>query len=253
MGAAYPRGMWHRVVPALATRHRVLWYDNRGIGDSVPLPGPYSMHDMARDAIAVLDAAGVDRAHVFGVSLGGVTAQEIALAFPDRVTSLILGCTGVMSDERAADRTSRQRISPALRILSRVLPMNLKLRLAVPSTYGPLRDRTAVAADLKILRANLPSAAAMAAQEGAVSVYRAHDRIGGLTLPTLVLHGDADKAVPIEWGRKLADAIPGAEFITYPGAGHNFMSDRSNADVMAFIDRVDAGTADTDHVDADGA
>jgi 3-oxoadipate enol-lactonase len=93
MGLSYPSYMWHRTRPALAAHYQTVAFDNRGVGRSdVPL-GPYPIALMASDAAAVLDAAGIERAHLFGVSMGGMIAQEFALQYPKRVLSLILGCT----------------------------------------------------------------------------------------------------------------------------------------------------------------
>ena len=85
--------MWYRTRPVLAQHFRTIAFDNRGVGLSDVPPGPYSIATMASDAAAVLDAAGVARAHVFGVSMGGMIAQEFALQYPARTRSLILGCT----------------------------------------------------------------------------------------------------------------------------------------------------------------
>src|SRR5271157_4016782 len=93
MGLSYTSGMWHRTRPVLAQHFRKIAFDNRGAGLSDVPPGPYSIATMASDAAAVLDAAGVPSAHVFGVSMGGMIAQEFALRYPERTRALILGCT----------------------------------------------------------------------------------------------------------------------------------------------------------------
>ena len=93
MGLGYPSDMWHRTRPVLDQRYRTIVLDNRGVGRSEMPAGPYGIDLMASDALAVLDAAGVAKAHVFGISMGGMIAQELALRNPKRVRSLILGCT----------------------------------------------------------------------------------------------------------------------------------------------------------------
>src|SRR5436309_3605557 len=93
MGLGYTLDMWYRQLPALAERRRVLVFDNRGVGESDVPDGPYTMAQMAGDALAVLDDARVDRCHVLGASLGGAVAQELVLSYPDRVRSLVLACT----------------------------------------------------------------------------------------------------------------------------------------------------------------
>ena len=106
MGLGYPSAMWHRMRPALSASYRTIVLDNRGAGQSDVPPGPYSIALMASDAAAVLDAAGVPSANVFGVSMGGMIAQEFALQYPGRVQSLILGCT-------AAGGPTAKRAEPA--------------------------------------------------------------------------------------------------------------------------------------------
>ena len=93
MGLGMNATGWWRTIPVLARGFTVLSFDNRGVGRSGRPPGPYSMAQMAGDAVAVLDAAGVQAAHVYGVSLGGMIAQEIALRHPERVLGLVLAAT----------------------------------------------------------------------------------------------------------------------------------------------------------------
>src|SRR5205807_3418957 len=92
-GLGYGRWSWEPSLPGLAERHRVVYFDNRGIGESDKPAGPYTARAMAGDALQVLDDAGVDRAHVLGASLGGMIAQELAVAAPERVDKLVLCCT----------------------------------------------------------------------------------------------------------------------------------------------------------------
>src|SRR5271157_4660058 len=82
MGLGYTSAMWLRTRPAMAQRYRTIAFDNRGVGLSDVPPGPYSIAAMASDAVAVLDAAGVPSAHILGVSMGGMIAQEFALQYP---------------------------------------------------------------------------------------------------------------------------------------------------------------------------
>ena len=93
MGFAVPMTMWGAQVPALAERHRVIAFDNRGAGKTTARPGLYTMRGFADDAVRLLDHLGVERAHVTGVSMGGMIAQELALGHRDRVLSLSLVAT----------------------------------------------------------------------------------------------------------------------------------------------------------------
>jgi 3-oxoadipate enol-lactonase len=215
MGLAYPSDMWHRVWPALQDEYRVLRFDNRGVGKSDAPPGPYSVADMARDAVAVLDAAGIERAHIYGASMGGGIAQELALRHPDRVASLVLACTALPEPSVATN--------PKIPLLLRIIPPRLLIRFA-KGDYGSDVAAEAIRDDKKILRsANLPTQGLLG-QMQAVTAYHRTPREGVITVPTLVLHGDADKTVPVEMGRSLAAAIPGSRLEIIPGGGHNFIT-----------------------------
>jgi pimeloyl-ACP methyl ester carboxylesterase len=100
MGLGWPRQMWARHLPALTERFRVITFDNRGVGQTATTESQWSLSDMADDAVAVLDAAGVTQAHVYGASMGGGIAQVMTIEHPERVGALILGCTAT----RAANR-----------------------------------------------------------------------------------------------------------------------------------------------------
>src|SRR6266700_1978649 len=137
MGLGYPSAMWHRTRPALAARYRTIALDNRGAGRSDTPPGPYSIRLMASDAAAVLDTAGIESAHVFGVSMGGMIAQEFALRYPTRVRSLILGCT-------AAGGPTAVRAEPeSIQMLMRREKMSPEqaAEAAVPFIYDPTTPR----------------------------------------------------------------------------------------------------------------
>ena len=144
MGHAYGAGMWHRTVPELAASYRVIGFDNRGVGRSSDPPGPYSVPLMAEDALAVLDAAGAASAHVYGVSLGGAIALQLALDHPGRVRSLILGCTAA----------SAGGVPPGA-LLARarsLLPAAVLNRMAWKLLYGPGTPAARRAEDQQIVR-----------------------------------------------------------------------------------------------------
>jgi len=118
MGLSYPSYMWYRSRKVFANSYRTIALDNRGVGQSDVTPGIYSIALMASDAAAVLHAAGVESAHVFGVSMGGMIAQEFALQYPSRVRSLILGCTAaggphaVQAESAALQTLMRRDLTP---------------------------------------------------------------------------------------------------------------------------------------------
>src|SRR5437660_6177948 len=160
MGLGYPSAMWHRTRPALAARYRTIALDNRGAGRSDTPPGPYSIRLMASDAAAVLDAAGIESAHVFGVSMGGMIAQEVALQYPKRVRSLILGCTAaggphVVKAEPEVNQLlmSRGNLSP-----------EEAAEAAVPFIYDSATSRELIDEDLTMRREWFPKPEAYKAQ-----------------------------------------------------------------------------------------
>jgi pimeloyl-ACP methyl ester carboxylesterase len=237
MGHLYGKEMWHRTAPALARHHRVISFDNRGVGSTIAPRGPFSIETLAADAVAVLDAAGEKSAHVFGVSMGGLIAQELALAYPDRVRSLILGCTGAPSDETSP--------KPRLIRLKYRIPLGLASRLTAGMMYGKGTSKQTIREDLAIIAATPYSREGLAEQAWAVSRYRSRDRLDGINVPTLVIHGSEDQVVSIDLGREMAGRIRGSRFVEVPGAGHNFIADKTEEtndlvlDFLREVTRVD--------------
>src|SRR5579864_2396160 len=189
MGLAYPSAMWHRIRPALAARYRTVALDNRGIGRSDVPQGPYPIALMASDAAAVLDAAGIESAHVFGVSMGGMIAQELALQYPARVRSLILGCT-------AAGGPTAVRAEPeAIQMLMNREKMSPEqaAEAPVPFIYDPATPRARIDEDIAVRRPWFPSPAGYAAQLQGILGWEAYRRLGQIAAPTVVIHGESDR------------------------------------------------------------
>lgn len=228
MGHAWDSRMWWRVVPALAAQHRVIRFDNRGIGRTVWDGRPFGIEDLAADAFAVLDAASVESAHVYGISMGGLVAQEMALSRPDRVRSLVLGGTAAFS----ATATAGTRGS----WVQARLPIWWVAKAFPSALYGPDADPDAVREDIRLMReANMP-VAGRTAQIKAVSAYRSLERLGGITAPTLILHGERDKAIAVDKARQLHEGVALSELIILPRAGHDYLVDRDTRATTAVLD-----------------
>lgn len=232
MGLAYPSQMWYRARPLLASRYRTLALDNRGIGRSDIPPGPYPITQMASDAAAVLDAAGVESAHVFGVSMGGMIAQELALQYPARVRSLILGCTAaggptaVRAEPEAIHMLmSREKMSP-----------EQAAEAAVPFIYAPTTSRERIDEDIAIRRPWFPKPEAYAAQLQGIFGWESYSRLGQIAAPTLVIHGESDRLIPPGNANLIAERIPGAKLVMIPRAGHLFFTDQPDVAHCAIMD-----------------
>ena len=240
MGFAYPKEMWHRAVAALAPTHRVIYFDNRGVGGTRAPRGRYTMEMLAADSVAVLDAAGVDRAHVYGASMGGAIAQAVALDHPARVSSLILGCTAARSATPEIRITLRQRL--LLKAMT-YIPRRWARRNMATRSYGPGTDPALIAEDRAILERSRVTRRGIEGQAYAIAGFTVLERLATLDVPTLVIHGTTDQVVPFAAGEQLAERIPGARFLRLEGAGHNYLTDseaESNRAVIEFLASVDS-------------
>jgi 3-oxoadipate enol-lactonase len=231
MGLSYPSYMWHRMRPVLAKRFRTVALDNRGVGQSDAPPGAYSIALMASDAAAVLDAARVQSAHVFGVSMGGMISQEFALQYPKRVLSLILGCTAsggphVVQPEPAALQTlMRQGTTP-----------EQAKEAIIPFIYDAATPRERINEDMAIRMKWYPSPQGYVGQLQGIMGWEAYSRIAQITAPTLVIHGETDSLVPAANGRLIAERIPGAKLVLIPHASHIFETDQPGAAHQAVLE-----------------
>ena len=218
---------WAFQVPALSARYRVITFDHRGAGRSSVPDEPYSTRVMAQDAVGLLDALGVERAHVLGVSLGGMIAQEVALNHPGRVRSLQLHCTYARPDRYMlalmdAWRTVRARATPEewLRTVA--------LWLFSPRTYAERPDFVETVIQTALTNPHPFSLTGFLRQGDAVRGHDALDRLPGLTCPTLVSVAEDDILVPPRFAREVAAATPGAELRVIAGAGHAYFWERAD-------------------------
>ncbi|EKN68793.1 hypothetical protein BABA_12101 [Neobacillus bataviensis LMG 21833] len=241
MGLSLDSKSWFRTVPALSEKYKVIIFDNRGVGQSGKPNSPYSIELMAEDARAVLDAAGVEAAHVYGISMGGMIAQRLAIKYPERIRSLILGCTtpGGASSVQASADVSMLMLSRASSIAT---PEEMAWATA-PILYSQSfieNHRNFVAEDIQ-KRIELPvQPYAYILQLQACMAHDSSGELDQITAPTLVIHGNEDKLVPYQNGVTLAENIKGAEFLTIQGAGHIYVTEANdlvNKKVLEFLEK----------------
>jgi len=213
-GLGYTRAGWGPQRELLARRYRVLSYENRGIGESEIPPGPYSVAELAGDAVQVLDEADVERAHVIGASLGGMVAQLLAAEQPERVDRLVLA--GTTPGGAAAYPLPQQTLALMAEAAS-LLP-EVALRRFVENALAP--GSALVDEVLAYRQQHPPDPAGWAAQAAAGSTWDADGRLARIAAPTLVVAGTADAVVDPRNAQLLADAIPDARLELIGGAGH---------------------------------
>jgi 3-oxoadipate enol-lactonase len=231
MGLGWTSDLWHRTRPLLAARYRTIVFDNRGVGRSDVPPGPYSIAQMASDAAAVLDAADVDSAHVFGLSMGGMIAQELALQYPKRVRSLILGCTAPGGPEAVRAEPEVLQI-----LMLRGVDPETAAQAISPYIYHPATPRDRVEEDMALRRKWYPTAEGYFAQLQGIMAWEACSRLPQISAPTLVVHGDSDQLVPPANGKLIAARIPGAKLVMITHASHILTTDQQEPVHHAVLD-----------------
>lgn len=222
-GLGYDRRGFGPLPRLLAEDFHVILWDNRGVGDSDVPAGPYSVTQLAADAIAVLDAAGADSAHVFGVSLGGFVAQELALSYPERIRKLVLVSTAAGSVPPSLPMPVRgQEAFMQFQTMER----EEGLRLIVANSLGDhgVNERPELFEEIYAYRLErAPTLEAWQAQAYAGATFDAYERIPQIVAPTLVLQGGADTVIDPGNAQILAERIPGARLELVPDRGHLMM------------------------------
>jgi 3-oxoadipate enol-lactonase len=222
-------------VEGLAPHFRVVSFDNRCVGRSDQPQVPFTIADMADDTAALLDFLEIESAHVFGVSLGGMVAQELALRYPARVRRLALACT------HAGPRTAARSPEWAVRVFneSRDMPRADALKHSVPLLFArrTIDERPELIAEtLAVMANNNQPKSSYLLQLGAVMQHDTVDRLQRITHPTLVLTGTQDTLVDPDNSRLIAERIPGARLIEFEETGHVFFTEKAAEVNRALID-----------------
>ena len=218
-GLGFDRAGWAPIVGHLKRHFRLALIDNRGSGDSDASPERFEVTQMARDVVAVLDHAGIAKAHVLGISLGGMIAQELAAGHPDRVDALVLAATTPGFPGGYPIPSA----SMALFAAGPFLSLDAKRRRHVMNALSAatVRDRPELVDELvEHVTARPTSPQGASAQAIAGAAYVSSYGPQAIRARTLVLHGDADTVVDPRNAQILARRIPDAELVLFPGLGH---------------------------------
>lgn len=230
---------WNMQRIPLALHYRVIALDNRGAGRSDKPFGHYSLEQMAADAIAVLDAVGVEKAHIVGASMGGAISQIIGLKYPERVLSLTLACTACRNHPWRrellagwATTATERGVGVMTKEAARWVIGPRSFRRIVPAFgwLGPLAMGRTSHAFVSQVRAILDVDDTVA------------DQLGEVTAPTLVLVGNQDILTPRGDSEEIAERMPNAELVVISGAAHGFMVEHAstfNKVLLEFLGRVE--------------
>ncbi len=234
--------LWARQIPALSTQHRIVRFDNRGAGRSAMPRGPYTVQQMASEAVQLLDALDIPAAHIVGSSMGGMIAQELAIQYPDKAWSVSLiatQCGGVHAFGAAPENAA------ALEELATIdMTPQERARAWVPYMLSPefRADHAELVEEyVRVSALHPPTTEGLRAQWAALMSYDSWERLPLITSPALILQGDSDPLVPPENADVLGVRIPDARVVHIPGAAHGVAfeaADRVNELLLDFFTEV---------------
>lgn len=234
-GFAISAEIFSPVIETYARDYECLRYDNRGAGRSSSSWRPTSIPQLAGDAVRLMDALGVESAHVYGLSMGGMVAQELAIRFPDRVRALVLGGTtpggprGVLPSPSVATALAGQRAAP----------QGLRAEVIGNLLFTPefrRREPDLVRSHLGLLSAHRAKGRGVLGHWWASVYHDTFSRLGRIAAPTLVLHGERDILTPVGNAHLLASRIPDAELAVVPGVGHGYLLEDPDTSHRLFDD-----------------
>ncbi|NHI91414.1 MAG: alpha/beta hydrolase [Candidatus Lokiarchaeota archaeon] len=215
--------MWDPIMSPLVEKFKVITFDNRGVGRSSKLKEPYTMELFVDDTKAVLDEVKISKTHVFGVSMGGMIAQNLALTYPKMVNKLILGCTspklGVNIKHALDQETSPffvRSFSPSdiKQLLSMIFSPNYVEKL--------MKDKEEFKKFFTFYAKYPPSWTSMKHQAAAIAEHDTLNRLNQIDHKTLIIAGKLDSLIPFRHSKKLKDSIPNSKLILYEDTGHGF-------------------------------
>jgi 3-oxoadipate enol-lactonase len=225
VGMSGTRASWGEAfLGSLREHFEVIVYDHRGTGESSRMEAPFAIADLAADAAGLLDALDLESVHVLGISMGGMVAQELALAHPASVRTLALGCTYCGGPGAALTPPAvGARLAESLRSGDRELAIRTGWEICVAPR---LRDDAELYATHReaVLRRRV-SRTVILAQMQAIAAHDTSARLGRLRMPTAIVHGELDDLIPVCNAHVLAGHLPAARLEILPDAGHYFFKE----------------------------
>jgi pimeloyl-ACP methyl ester carboxylesterase len=222
MGFTAGRSGWMAQIPFFKKYYRVITFDNRGVGKSDKPPGPYSTRMMADDTVRLMDLLGIDKAHIIGVSMGGMIAQELAINYPRRIMKLVLACTYASQDETSGDTLEQAKflqLTPEKKVSAMVgLAFNKPLYRFIFGFLARVQTRF-MGASGKV---------GVAGQSEACLKHNTLDRLPLITAPTLVIVGTGDRIIKPVSSEVIAGKIPNAKLVRVEGGSHYFPLEMKN-------------------------
>ncbi|AFR50703.1 3-oxoadipate enol-lactonase [Gordonia sp. KTR9] len=224
--------MWDAQIAALEERFRVVRYDTRGHGDSPVLQGPYSIDELADDVIALLDRLDIERAHLVGLSLGGMTMMRVAARDPERVDRLALLCTAAYLPPAQGwtDRAALVRADGTSAVAAAVVQRWF--------TPGYLAANTEARQGYEAMVAATPAEGYAACCE-AIAVMDQRPDLSSITAPTLAIAGADDPATPPDLLREIADAVPNGRLLVVPDSAHLATAQQPDIITPALIEHLE--------------
>jgi pimeloyl-ACP methyl ester carboxylesterase len=222
MGLGGGSSLWWQQVESFSAEYQVVVYDSRGVGRSDKPDAPYSMAMLVGDVAGLMDRLGIVAAHVYGVSMGGMVAQELTFSRPGLVSTLMLGATSCGGPH--AVMPTPETMQKLLGIMS--LPQDEAVRVSTSVTFSASfieRHPEKIREWLIKGAESLPSPTGFRGQAEAVAGFDTYDRLTRIAVPTLIMAGTADQLIPAENSRILASRIPNAQLILFEGAGHGYL------------------------------
>ncbi len=242
MGYGGSSAWWFWQVPVFSRQFRVIAFDNRGTGQSDKPDMPYTMEMMAADVAGLLESIGVGAAHIFGVSMGGMIAQHFALHYPEKVISLVLGCTMCGGPHSIIPDTEAMSALFDMERLQSLTPEEM-MRDLLPFLFSQeFIDSNRVFIDQFIAKTTeyVTPLHSYVSQAAAIGERDTYERLPEIKVPTLVIAGDADRLIPVENSRLLASRIPKTELVILKNMGHGFWVEaetEANKVVLDFLRR----------------